>query len=127
MFFMSIRTILLIDMCANVVKYVDSSFLVVLVPVLIEVEEVVTVRRFGELLQFPAFLFGWPSQTFRPVDESGNLVHLEDLVLVRRGDVLQVLGDEFRAHAILGQRQDLERERDRRLAYLDGIAHLDHA
>lgn len=112
----------------NVIKWKSACLLLFLFSkVELEIESVIHEFRLSELLQFTTVFLGRTSETLRTVHETGDTVHLQNLILIRGCHVLQVIRDELRAHTILDQSDYLKREGDRRFTHLDHIANLDHA
>ena len=112
----------------NVIEWKSACLLLILFSkVELEIESVIHEFRLSELLQFTTVFLGRTSETFRTVHETGDTVHLQNLILIRGCHVLQVIRDELRAHTILDQSDYLKREGDRRFTHLDHIANLDHA
>ena len=99
----------------NVIKWKSACLLLFLFSkVELEIESVIHEFRLSELLQFTTVFLGRTSETFRTVHETGDTVHLQNLILIRGCHVLQVIRDELRAHTILDQSDYLKREGDRR-------------
>ena len=78
-----------------------------------------------ELLQIAPLLLGRSTQATGTVDKAGDAVHLQNLVLLGRRDVLHEPRHERRTHAALREVEHAERERDWWLTHLDDVAHAD--
>mgnify|MGYP006910473535 CR=1 FL=1 len=95
----------------NVIEWKSVCLLLFLFSkVELEIESVIHEFRLSELLQFTTVFLGRTSETFRTVHETGDTVHLQNLILIRGCHVLQVIRDELRAHTILDQSDYLKRE-----------------
>ena len=81
----------------------------------------------AKVVEGSALFLGGAACAAGTIDEAADAVHLEELVLLGGGDILENLGDELGADAVLNGLKDAEAVGDGRLAYVDDIADLDHA
>ena len=79
-----------------------------------------------EVLHVAAVFLGGTAQTGGAFYKAAYAVHLQQVILVLRGDVLHHLGYKLGAYAVLNSLENAERVGHGRFAHLNGITLMHH-
>ena len=94
--------------------------------IFIKIEVSIYKDRCVEIVEGAAVLLGWSACAAGSVNKSAHAAHLQQLILLRRSDILQYLGQHLGAHAFLDGLEYTKGIGNGWFAHVDNIALLHH-